>query len=143
MSIKFRVLGGGILGFGGGGECRFYFYGRADFSEKDQKRPRQTKPKKGQFMNFSQGHSGTRVRNVNRARFPKENTRIHTKKGEIHELFVLALFLVWFAGATPEKKISAPKLAISALRGQKRHINIWHIPLVLPAILQKLVGDFF
>ena len=34
MSIKFLVfLGGGILGFGGrGGECRFYFYGRADFS---------------------------------------------------------------------------------------------------------------
>ena len=26
--------GGGILGFGGGGgECRFYFYGRADFSD--------------------------------------------------------------------------------------------------------------
>ena len=24
--------------------------------------------------------------------------------GEIHELFVLALSLVWFAGATPEKK---------------------------------------
>ena len=35
MSIKFLVLGGGgILGFGGGGECRFYFNGRADFSEK-------------------------------------------------------------------------------------------------------------
>ena len=32
MSIKFRVLGG-FFG-GGGGECRFYFYGRADFSEK-------------------------------------------------------------------------------------------------------------
>ena len=35
MSIKFLVLGGvyfGVLG-GGGGECRFYFYGRADFSE--------------------------------------------------------------------------------------------------------------
>ena len=31
MSIKFRVLGGG--GFWGGGECRFYFYGRGDFSE--------------------------------------------------------------------------------------------------------------
>ena len=31
MSIKFRVLGGG--GFGGGGKCRFYFYGREDFSE--------------------------------------------------------------------------------------------------------------
>ena len=29
MSIKFRVLGG----FWGGGKCRFYFYGRADFSD--------------------------------------------------------------------------------------------------------------
>ena len=34
--------------------------------------PRQTKPKKGQFMNFSQGPSGTKVRYVNRACFPKE-----------------------------------------------------------------------
>ena len=34
MSIKCLVLGGGgILGLGGGGKCRFYFYGRADFSE--------------------------------------------------------------------------------------------------------------
>ena len=31
MSIKFRVLGGG--GLGGGGKCRFYFYGREDFSD--------------------------------------------------------------------------------------------------------------
>ena len=31
-----RFRGGGILGLGGGGgECRFYFYGRADFSEKN------------------------------------------------------------------------------------------------------------
>ena len=29
-----RFRGGGILGFGGGGEeCRFYFYGREDFSD--------------------------------------------------------------------------------------------------------------
>ena len=28
-----RFRGGGYFGFGGGGECRFYFYGRADFSE--------------------------------------------------------------------------------------------------------------
>ena len=27
----------------------------------NQEWPRQTKPKKGQFMNFSQGHSGTKV----------------------------------------------------------------------------------
>ena len=30
FSIKFRVLGGGL---GGGGKCRFYFYGRGDFSD--------------------------------------------------------------------------------------------------------------
>ena len=34
MSIKFLLLGGGgYFGFWGGGECRFYFYGRGDFSE--------------------------------------------------------------------------------------------------------------
>ena len=38
----------------------------------NQESPRQSKPKKGQFMNFSQGHSGTKVRDVNRACFPKE-----------------------------------------------------------------------
>ena len=32
----------------------------------------------------------------------RKNTRIRTKMGEIHELFVFALFLVWFAGATPD-----------------------------------------
>ena len=32
MSVKFPLFGGGV--WGGGGECRFYFYGRADFSEK-------------------------------------------------------------------------------------------------------------
>ena len=67
-----------------------------------QEWPRQTKPKKGQFMNFPQGHSGTKVQFVNRACFPKEKTPEFTKMGEIHELFVLALSLVWFAGATPE-----------------------------------------
>ena len=59
---------------------------------------------KGQFMNFSQGHSGTKVRNVNRACFPKEKHQNSQEKGgEIHELFVLALSLVWFAGATPDQ----------------------------------------
>ena len=34
MSIKFLVLGGGgYFGFWGGGKCRFYFYGREDFSD--------------------------------------------------------------------------------------------------------------
>ena len=68
------------------------------FQDLIQEWPRQTKPKKGQFMNFSQGHSGTKVRDVNRARFPKEKTPEFTKMGETHELFVLALSLVWFAG---------------------------------------------
>ena len=37
---------------------------------------------------------------MNRACFPKEKTPEFTKMGE---LFVLALFLVGFAGATPDK----------------------------------------
>ena len=48
---------------------------------------------------FSQGHSGTKVRYVNRACFKRPE---FTKMGEIHEFFVLALSLVWFAGATPD-----------------------------------------
>ena len=34
MSIKFLILGGVFWVWGGGGgECRFYFYGRRDFSD--------------------------------------------------------------------------------------------------------------
>ena len=36
MSIKFLVRGGGVFWVLGGGECRFYFYGRADFSDPPQ-----------------------------------------------------------------------------------------------------------
>ena len=39
---------------------------------------------------------------MNRACFPKEKTPEFTKMGEIHELLVLPLSLVWFAGATPD-----------------------------------------
>ena len=35
MSLKFLVLGGGYSGFWGRGGCRFYFYGREDFSQED------------------------------------------------------------------------------------------------------------
>ena len=52
-------------------------------------------------MNFSQGRSGTKVQRESRL-FPKEKTPEFTKMGEIHELFILALSLVWFAGATPD-----------------------------------------
>ena len=65
-----------------------------------QEWPRQTKPKKGQFMNFSQGHAGTKVQ-CESCLFSQGKTP-ETKMGEIHELFVLALSLVWFAGATPD-----------------------------------------
>ena len=33
MPIKLLVLGGVLGVLGGGGQCRFYFYGRGDFSE--------------------------------------------------------------------------------------------------------------
>ena len=54
-------------------------------------------------MNFSQGHSEQKFEMSIVLVFLRKNTRIH-KMGEIHELFVLALALVWFAGATPEMK---------------------------------------
>ena len=52
-------------------------------------------------MNFSRGHSGTKVR-CESCLFSQGKTPEFTKMGEIHELFVLDLSLVWFAGATPE-----------------------------------------
>ena len=57
--------------------------------------------KKSQFMNFSQGRSGTKVQ-CESCLFSQGKTPEFTKKGKIHELCVLALFLVWFAGATPD-----------------------------------------
>ena len=69
--------------------------------ENNQEWPRQTKPKKGQLMNFSQGHSRTKVQ-CESCLFSQGKTPEFTKMGEIHELFVLALSLVWFARATPE-----------------------------------------
>ena len=65
-----------------------------------QEWPRKTKPKKGQFMNFSRGRSGTKVQ-CESCLFSQGKTSEFTKMGEIHELFVLPLSLVWFAGATP------------------------------------------
>ena len=68
----------------------------------NQEWPRQTKPKIAQFMNFSQGRSGTKIQ-CESCLFSQGKTLEFTKMGEIHELFVLPLSLVWFAGATPEK----------------------------------------
>ena len=53
-------------------------------------------------MNFCWGHSGTKVRCESRL-FSRGKTPEFTKMGEIHELLVLALSWLWFAGATPEK----------------------------------------
>ena len=53
-------------------------------------------------MNFSQGHSGTKVQ-CESCLFSEGKTPEFTKMGEIHELAVLALSLVWFAGANPDQ----------------------------------------
>ena len=63
---------------------------------KNQEWPRQTKPKKGQFMNFSQGHSGTKVQFVNRACFPKEKHQ-NSQKWVKFMNFSFWPFL-WFGG---------------------------------------------
>ena len=41
--------------------------------------------------------------NVSRACYPKEKHQNWQKKGEIHELFVLALSCLWLAEATPDE----------------------------------------
>ena len=56
---------------------------------------------KGQFMNFPQGHSRTKVQ-CESCLFSWGKTPEFTKMSEIHELFVLPLSLVWFAGATTD-----------------------------------------
>ena len=58
-------------------------------------------------MNFSQGHSGTKVQ-CESCLFSYGKAPEFTKMGKIHELFVLALSLVWFAGATPETANEKP-----------------------------------
>ena len=72
-------------------------------------------PKKGRFMNFSQGHSGTKVRYVNRACFPKEkHTRIHTKMGEIHMNFSFWPFL-WLG--LPKVTLRSETIVVRGLLG--------------------------
>ena len=96
-----------------------------------QEWPRQTKPKKGQFMNFSQGHSGTKVQ-CESCLLSQGKTPEFTKMGETHELFVLALSLVWFAGATPEcsvmvlyTRLSKPRLEITGETEVTLSCRIW------------------
>ena len=91
-----------------------------------QEWPRQTKPKKGQFMNFSRGGAFRNKSSIFVKIVPVflgKKTRIHTKTGEIHELFVLALYLVWFAGATPDWRCAAafPFLPGLAARRAQRY----------------------
>ena len=86
-----------------------------------QESPRQTKPKKGQFMKFSRGKLELKF-DVNLACFTKEKTPEFTKMGDIHELFVLALSLVWFAGATADS--SAPRKVLCCVERRAQH-RVW------------------
>ena len=61
----------------------------------NQESPWQTNPKKGQFTNFSQGQTGTRVRDVSFVLvFPRKNTRVH-KNGRNSWTFLFWPFF-WF-----------------------------------------------
>ena len=81
-------LGGSFQGWGGGACIKF---GPVS-SPLNQEWPRQTKPKKGRFMNFSQGHSGTKVRCVNRACFSPGKTPEFTKNRWSSWTFRFGLF---------------------------------------------------
>ena len=121
-----------------------------------QEWPRQTKPKKGQFMNFSQGHSGTKVQCESRLFSQEKNTRIH-KNGRNSWTFRFGLSLVWFAGATPEtfsmhvlllmggggtSNISGNLTWMVLLLGLKFSISWlhWFLPVKISEISEKRVG---
>ena len=70
---------------------------KQSFEAQRQEWPRQTKPKKGQFMNFSQGHSRTKIQ-CESCLFSQGKTPEFTKMGEIYELLVLPLSLVGLPG---------------------------------------------
>ena len=93
------------------------------FFQSFQEWPRQTKPKKGQFMNFSQGHFGTEVQ-CESCLFSQGKTPEFTRMGEIHELFVSALSLpgrrlksLCFGGSFPIKIQQAPNIKNFGERG--------------------------
>ena len=65
-------------------------------------------------MNFPQGHSGTKIQ-CESCLFSSGKTPEFTKMGEIHELFVLALSLVWFAGTTPDHRAIAVSLGFRSV----------------------------
>ena len=97
-------------------------------------------------MNFSQGHSGTKAQ-CESCLFSKGKTPESTKMGEIHELFVLALSLVWFAGATPDfKSFSRDEWGRENTRSGSRYSQRQMVPKatgipsyskLLPFLIQK------
>ena len=64
---------------------------------------------------------------MNRACFSKEQTPEFTKMGESHELFVLALSLVWFAGAAPD--VCVKSLCAFLLPDSLPSLDETHLPL--------------
>ena len=85
-----------------------------------QEWPRQTKPKKGRFMNFSQGHSGTKVRDVNRTGFPKEKEQ-NSQKWAKSMNFSFWPFL-WFGLLGQLLKIGGAKTdSRSQTKSQQQH----------------------
>ena len=76
-------------------------------------------------MNFSRGHSGTKVRYVNRACFPKEKHQNSQKWAKFMKFSFWPFSLVWFAGATPDNKGHS----------ENHHLNHNPIPHLKPSEL--------
>ena len=91
-------------------------------------------------MNFSQGHSETKVQ-CDSCLFSQGKTPEFTKMGEIHELFVLALSLVWFAGATldPRDWVGL-ELPLSLPRPEKIK-NVRDVRQVMEGFGERLRGN--
>ena len=137
IKLFFGVGRAGGLSFSGGGgvvrekENHYPLYIRHSESHSQKCTPFATTPSKKSLVLVRSGpgkpnqrkvsswtfHRGIPEQkfNVNRACCLRKNTRIHREMGEIHELFVLALSLVWFSGVTLVLVLSNLKIAESGL----------------------------
>ena len=91
----------------------------------DQESPRQTKPRKGQFMNSSRGHSRTEVQ-CESCLLSQGKTPEFTNMGEIHELFVLALSLVCW-GDSWQKGNALQILKSSGMKPSIMRCHEWEV----------------
>ena len=83
------------------------------------------KPKKGQFMNFSQGHSGTKVQSESRLFSQGKNTRIHKKRAKFTNFSFWPFLWLGLLGRLP---MSFSRFQSSSLRSLLARLEVGFWP---------------